>query len=92
MKHTGVLILCIIMLIGLSSTAIAGIIVNRDSQKYELYLINSDGTKRKKLVSAKSTTNACSNGCTIILIESGQQITFGPKDKIIIKNGVMNFK
>ncbi len=92
MKHLRVTILCIALLIGFTSTTIAGLIINKDDQKYTLSLIRPDGSKRSKLVSAKSTTNACPRGCTVTLVESEQEIKFGSKDKIIIKDGVMKLK
>ena len=77
-----------------SVVAVAGTLENTDEGDYRYELIGTDGMPILNSIIYGETTlyGLCDDGCRVRLIDTGQTITMGPNDDIVIEDGVMKHK
>jgi hypothetical protein len=71
--------------------ALAATLQNTDSQAYELQIQESGrpyGSQYRIIENAK--VEICFSGCVMTLVATGQTVSVGPKDAVVIDNGVMS--
>jgi len=69
----------------------AATLQNTDSQAYELQIQEFGrpyGSQYRIIENAK--VEICFNGCEMTLLSTGQTVRVGPKDAVVIDNGVMS--
>jgi hypothetical protein len=76
------------------NVAVAGTLENTDSDDYRFELIGTDGMPlSNSIIYGESILyGLCDAGCQVRLLNTGQTITMGPNDDIVIDNGVMKPK
>ena len=89
MKQSVILQLILIMAGPLS--AFAATLQNRDSQAYNLQIQESGRPYSSQYqVIENAQVDICFNGCEMTLLSTGQTVRVGPKDAVVIDNGVMS--
>ena len=86
-----VLLLVWIAAILSSGVALTATLQNTDSQAYELQIQESGrpyGSQYRIIENAQ--VEICFSGCVMTLVATGQTVRVGPKDAIVIDNGVMS--
>jgi hypothetical protein len=78
----------------LFNVAFAGTLENTDEGDYQYELIGTDGMPiLNSIIYGESTLyGLCDDGCQVRLINTGQTISMGPNDDIVIEDGVMKPK
>ena len=91
--------ICVIAIVTLctilSTMVSAATLKNGDSQKYKYKLTSEGGDPQNVVwgtVDDRSTVHICKFGCELTLVDTGQTITVGPDDHVIIDKGVMKLK
>ena len=69
---------------------------NQDFKSYK-YKITPEGGDPSENVVLRSIDGSCTSyickfGCEVTLVETGQTVTVGPEDKVIIYRGVLKIK
>ena len=63
---------------------------NTDSQSYNLQILETGRPYPSQFtIIENAQVEICFNGCEITLLSSGQTVRVGPKDAVVIDNGVM---
>ncbi len=92
--------ICVIVIVTLctilSTMVSAATLENRDSQKYK-YKLTSEGEDPLKnvmwgTVDDRSKIQICKFGCELTLLETGETITVGPDDHVVIDKGTLKIK
>lgn len=79
-----------LMVLGLSGTAWAGDLMNRDSKKYDLEVSCGSGSKTQTSISGNTTqSGGAGKGCTIAIKGGGSIKASGDKN-VVIKNGALS--
>jgi hypothetical protein len=77
-----------------SVVAVAGTLENTDESDYRYELIGTDGMPiLNSIIYGESVLyGLCDDGCRVRLLDTGQTITMGPNDDIVIEDGVLKPK
>ena len=85
-------VLTMLACLAFSPSAFAGTFENWDSTDYE-YRTGGTGDVLGGLIYGQSTLYGfCDQGCDLTLESTGQTITMGPNDKVVIENGVLKIQ
>lgn len=70
---------------------LAASLQNTDSQSYDLQILETGRPYPSQYtIIENAQVEICFNGCEITLLSTGQTVRVGPKDAVVIDNGVMN--
>jgi hypothetical protein len=89
MKKTLSLLLVLALMMP-GSAGVAATVQNTDQQRYQLELRPPGEPFRYYTIIENSQVEICVHGCEMVLLGSGQTITVGPNDTVVIDSGVMS--
>lgn len=89
MKKTLPLLL-VLALMTPGSAGVTATLQNTDQQGYQLEIRPSGGPSRYYTIVENSEVEICVHGCEMVLLSTGQSVTVGPNDTVVIDSGVMN--
>jgi len=82
-------VLLILGLLASAATLSASTLQNNDGQSYVVE-VRVDGQIYRATVLDGATVNLSDYTCEAILVQTGQSLTVGPNDSVVIDNGVMS--
>ena len=96
MKKLFLLVLMLVGVVCLVTIGNAATLENGDSEAYD-YKLTSEGEDPNNNVvlgriDDRCKISICKFGCEVTLVKTGQTITVGPDDHVIIDKGVMRIK
>jgi hypothetical protein len=71
------------------SAGVAATLRNTDQQGYQLEIWPSGEPSQYYRIIENSEVEICMHGCEMVLLSSGQAVTVGPNDTVVIDSGVL---
>ena len=82
--------LLVLALLMPGSAGLTATLQNTDQQGYQLEILYSGEPSRYYRIVENSEVEICVHGCEMVLLSTGQAVTVGPNDTVVIDNGVMS--
>lgn len=97
MTHTRILLRLVITTVWLAlltAASYAGTLQNYDAEEYRIEARHANGEVAQKIIPGNaSVPGLCSfDGCELRLTSTGQTISMGPNDHVVIMNGKMRVR